>query len=188
MILDGVTIAERRHSHILQQPLVAPRGGIMLHYDDSSRDDWALDWFTDPRCTNGYTWVVLDDGRIIELADPGMRTPHAGACRTPMANSHFYGIAATTNGLVPATDVQLAAIAQLAAALFTHHRWFPSIPMLTDRIVGHDEQAIWSESYTKNAALWGKTGRKVDPTGTRPDRQAVIDVVAIRQRVLALLA
>ncbi len=89
MILHGVTIAERRHSHILQQPLVAPRGGIMLHYDDSSRDDWALDWFADQRCTNGYTWVVLDDGRIIELADPGMRTPHAGPCRTPIANSHF---------------------------------------------------------------------------------------------------
>src|SRR3954465_12084556 len=103
MRLDGVFIAERRHSHVLQSPLPAARGGIMLHYDDSSRDDWALVWFQDGRCTNGYTWVVLDDGRVVELADPGMRTPHAGECRTRNANSHFYGIAATTNGRVPAT-------------------------------------------------------------------------------------
>ena len=187
MILDGVTIAERRHSHVLQQLLAAPRGGIMLHYDDSSRDEWALDWFADPRCTNGYTWVVLDDGRIIELADPGMRTPHAGPCRTPMANSHFYGIAATTNGLVPATDAQVTAIAQLAAAVCTHHRWWPTPQSLRDRVVGHDAQAIWTKAYTKNAALWGRTGRKVDPTGTRPDGKPVIDLVAIRQRVAVLL-
>ena len=187
MILNGVTIAERRHSHVLQQPLAAPRGGIMLHYDDSSRDDWALDWFADPRCTNGYTWVVLDDGRIVELADPGMRTPHAGPCRTPMANSHFYGIAATTNGLVPATDAQRTAIAQLCGALFKYHWWFPSSRALTERLVGHDGQAIWTKAYSKNAALWGRTGRKVDPTGTRSDRQPVIDVVAIRQRVAELL-
>ena len=91
---------EKRHSRILQQPLVAPRAGIMLHYDDSTRDDWAVEWFQDPRCTNGYTWLVLDDGRVVELADPAMRTPHAGPCSTPNANSVFYGIAAATNGLV----------------------------------------------------------------------------------------
>ena len=32
----------------------------MLHYDDSSRDDRAVEWFDDPRCTNGHTWLVLD--------------------------------------------------------------------------------------------------------------------------------
>ena len=47
----------------------------MLHYDDSERDAWALAWFSDPRCTNGYTWLVLDDGTVVELADPARRTP-----------------------------------------------------------------------------------------------------------------
>ena len=28
-----------------------------------------------PSCTNGYTWLVLDNGRIIELADPGLAHP-----------------------------------------------------------------------------------------------------------------
>jgi hypothetical protein len=61
---------------VLQSPLAAPREGVMLHYDDSTRDDWAVEWFDDPRCHNGYTWLVLDDGRVVELADPALRTPH----------------------------------------------------------------------------------------------------------------
>ena len=70
----------------------------MLHYDDSSDDESSLAWFRDPRCSNGYTWLVLDDGRVIELADPAYRTPHAGPCLMPRANSVYYGIAAATNG------------------------------------------------------------------------------------------
>src|SRR3954468_11935372 len=129
MQIPGLEVSERRHSHVLQQPLAAPRGGIMLHYDDSSRDDWALEWFADPRCTNGYTWLVLDDGRVIELADPAFRTPHAGACKTPCANSVYYGIAAATNGLVPATAAQLAAIVSIATAVARFHDWSPeSLP------------------------------------------------------------
>jgi hypothetical protein len=34
---------------------------------------------------------VLDDGRVVELADPAFRTPHAGPCLTPSANSAYYG-------------------------------------------------------------------------------------------------
>jgi N-acetyl-anhydromuramyl-L-alanine amidase AmpD len=131
MTIPDLGVDERRHSHVLQSPLMAPRGGIMLHYDDSSRDDWALAWFSDPRCTNGYTWLVLDDGRVVELADPAMRTPHAGPCRTPQANSRYYGIAAATNGLVPATELQLAAIARLCAALCRHHHWVDTAPEST---------------------------------------------------------
>jgi hypothetical protein len=62
MQIPSVPVTQVRHSHVLQQPLAAPRAGIMLHYDDSSRDDWALAWFDDPRCTNGYTWLALEDG------------------------------------------------------------------------------------------------------------------------------
>ena len=153
LIIPGIEPDERRHSHVLQQPLAASRSGIMLHYDDSSSDNSALEWFSDPRCTNGYTWLVLDDGRVIELADPGMRTPHAGPCKTPMANSTFYGIAAATNGSTLATEKQLEAIARVCAAVIRHHQWVNPI------IVGHDEQAIWTAAYTARRELWGKTGR-----------------------------
>ncbi|MDB4874268.1 MAG: hypothetical protein JWM41_714 [Gemmatimonadetes bacterium] len=157
----------------------------MLHYDDSSRDDWAVEWFSDPRCTNGYTWLVLDDGRVVELADPAHRTPHAGACKTPMANSVFYGIAAATNGLVPATDRQLASIAAICVALMRHHRW--TLPSVPHGIAGHDEQAIWTPAYTSQRALWGTTGRKVDPTGQRPDHKKIIDLNDVRRSIAALV-
>ena len=181
MSIPGVRVDDRRHSHVLQQPLAASRRGIMLHYDDSSSDQSALEWFSDPRCANGYTWLVLDDGRVIELADPGMRTPHAGPCLTPMANSTYYGIAAATNGFVLATEQQLDTIAHLCAAILRHHHWVAQSP--DSRIVGHDEQAVWTAAYTARRELWGKLGRKIDPTGRRPDGRPVIDLTAIRQRI-----
>jgi N-acetyl-anhydromuramyl-L-alanine amidase AmpD len=182
-ILD-VRVDDRRHSRVLQSPLAAPRGGIMLHYDDSSRDDWAVEWFHDPRCTNGYTWLVLDDGRVVELADPAMRTPHAGACTTPKANSVYYGIAAATNRLVPVTAPQLASIVALCLGLVRHHHW--AIESLDDRLVGHDEQAVWTPQYTTRRELWGRTGRKVDPTGLRPDGRPIIDLAEVKRRIASL--
>ncbi|MES2177987.1 MAG: N-acetylmuramoyl-L-alanine amidase [Gemmatimonadota bacterium] len=170
------------HSHVIQKPLAAPRGGIMLHYDDSSSDHGALEWFHDPRCRNGYTWLVLDDGRVVELADPGMRTPHAGPCLTPMANSRFYGIAATTNGSVCVTAQQQSSIVRLCFAIARFHKW--SDPVL----VGHDEQAVWTAEYTKRRALWGTVGRKVDPTGRRPDGVPVLDVRTVKDQVLLSLS
>ena len=179
--MPGLEVDDRRHSRVLQSPLAAPRLGLMLHYDDSSRDDWAVEWFHDRRCTNGYTWLVLDDGRVVELADPAMRTPHAGACLTPMANSAYYGVAAATNGLVLATDAQIESIVRICNAVFRHHQW--DIASLETRIVGHDAQAVWTAAYTPHRELWGTLGRKVDPTGQRRDGRTIIDVAAIRRRV-----
>ena len=179
--IEGLEVADRRHSSVLQAPLAAPRLGVMLHYDDSSRDDWAVEWFHDPRCTNGYTWLVLDDGRVVELADPAMRTPHAGACITPKANSAYYGVAAATNGLVLATDAQIASIVRICAWVLRRHHW--DIASLEARIVGHDAQAIWTASYTTRRESWGTLGRKVDPTGQRRDGRPIIDVGNVRRLV-----
>jgi hypothetical protein len=195
-------LADRRlHSRVLQSPLArgVRRAGVMLHYDDSSRDDWAVEWFLDPRCTNGYTWLVLDDGRVIELADPAIRTPHAGACRTPNANSVYWGIAAATNGRVVVTRLQLDSIVKLCAALMQSLEW-PADAHAAARaappcIVGHDAEAIWTPKTTRAAGmadergrtLWGKLGRKVDPTGVRADGVPVLDVAVVRARVSALL-
>ena len=186
MDIPGLAIDERRHSRVLEQPLAAPRGGILLHYDDSSRDDWAVEWFSDPRCTNGYTWLVLDDGRVVQLADPAYRTPHAGACKTPNANSHYYGLAAATNGLVPATDRQLASIDRVCVAVCRYHGWTPE--SIAQRITGHDAQAIWTRATTADQTRWGKTGRKVDPTGVRHDGRPIIDVAAVVERVMSKLS
>jgi hypothetical protein len=193
LVVPGVPVEDRRHSRVLQSPLVVPRAGVMLHYDDSQRDDWAVEWFDDPRCTNGYTWLVLHDGCVVELADPALRTPHAGSCLEPNANSRFYGISAATNGLSLATAPQLAAIATACIALFRFHSW--KAADVATRLQGHDEQAVWTQSYTRSAgltdekgrSLWGKLGRKVDPTGVRKDRRPIIDVNQVRAAVAAAL-
>jgi N-acetyl-anhydromuramyl-L-alanine amidase AmpD len=193
LVVPGVPVEDRRHSRVLQSPLACGRSAVMLHYDDSTRDDWAVEWFDDPRCHNGYTWLVLDDGSVVELADPALRTPHAGPCREPNANSRFYGLSAATNGLVPATPAQLAAIVATCVALFRFHVWRPE--EVVARIQGHDAQAVWTPAYTRAAGLsdatgfarWGKLGRKVDPTGVRKDRRPIIDVNQVRAAVAAAL-
>jgi N-acetyl-anhydromuramyl-L-alanine amidase AmpD len=177
------------HSSVLQGSLAVPRRGVMLHYDDSASDASSLEWFRDMRCRNGYTWLVLDDGRIVELADPGARTPHAGVCLTPDANSRFYGIAAATNGRVIATAAQVAAMVELCVWLFQRHEW-PG-DGAASRLVGHDEQAIWTKEATRAAGiadadgevLWGKLGRKIDPRGNRRDGIPIIDIEVIRRTV-----
>jgi hypothetical protein len=97
--------------------------------------------------------LVLDDGRVVELADPEYRTPHAGACMTPKANSVFYGIAAATNGRVLATEAQLSAIVKVCAAVFAFEGW--AAQSIGRRIVGHDSEAIWTPADTANSELWG---------------------------------
>jgi hypothetical protein len=194
LVIPGVPVRERRHSRVLQSPLVVSRVGVMLHYDDSTRDDWALAWFDDPRCTNGYTWLALRDGGVIELADPAKRTPHAGACLTQNANSRYYGVSAATNGIVPVTAAQFEAVVATCVALFRFHRW--TLDSSDARLlVGHDAQAIWTPAFTRAAGmsddrgrlLWGRLGRKVDPTGRRSDGVPIIDVNQVRLRLVQAL-
>ena len=182
LTIPGVNADECMQSHVIRKPLACPRSGIMLHYDDSTSDRESLDWFHDPHCSNGYTWLVLDNGRVVELADPGMRTPHAGACLTPMANSRFYGIAAATNGSVCVTAQQFSSVVRLCVAVSRFHRWVDPV------LVGHDEQAVWTSAYTTRRGLWGKVGRKVDPTGRRPDGAPVLDVSVVIEQVLLVLS
>ena len=58
----------------------------------------------------------------------------------------LYGIAAATNGLVPATEAQLASIAMVCVALAGFEGWTGA--SLDNRLVGHDGEAIWTPEYT----------------------------------------
>lgn len=168
LTIPGITPDQAFDASPHALPLACPRGGVMIHYDDSSEDGWAIAWFKDPACTNGYTWLVTDAGRLVQLEDPGLRTPHAGKCWMKNANSYFYGIAATTNGQVPATATQFARIVLVTAALFRFHKWpAHEIPA---RLRGHDEQAA-------------PRGRKVDPTGVRKDHRPIIAMDQLRATV-----
>jgi hypothetical protein len=185
LVIPGLHVDQRVHSHVLQEPLACARLGIMLHYDDSSDDRWSLAWFRDPACRNGYTWLAMDDGRLIELADPAMRTPHAGPCRTKNANSAYYGLAAATNGKVPVTDAQFETVVGCCLFVFRYHGW--TAGEVETRITGHDAEAIWTAKYTKDRARWGTLGRKVDPTGQRADRTPVLSLADVHREVFLRL-
>jgi len=71
-------------------------------------------------------------------------------------------------------------------SLLEYHGW--SADDVSTRIVGHHAQAIWTPALTNDARRCSTLGRKVDPTGTRPDKQPIIDVAEIHRRVLSLLS
>lgn len=127
----------------------------MVHYDGSRTDEGAAAWFRDPRCRFGYTWLVLDDARVVELA----------------------------------TREQVRAIITLCVGIFRAHRWGHA--QVGTRLVGHDEQAIWTPATTREAGMsdqvasarWGRLGRKQDPTGLRGDKRPIVDMTHVRTEV-----
>lgn len=155
---------------------VGARRGIMIHFDDSSSDASAEEWFRDPRCHVSYNRLYLDTGDVVQIT-PTMEHAawHAGVCLTPNANRVFYGLSAATDTKTPVTARQLEAIAHDCAALFLLNRW-PAAEVTT-RLIGHEDEACFSN---------GKLGRKIDPTGLHPDRP-ILSKVALRHRVLELL-
>jgi hypothetical protein len=88
-----------------------------------------------------------------------------------------------------ATAPQLASITDICVAIMRHHNWDADAEResASARIVGHVAQAIWTPAYTPRRERWGKLGRKVDPTGQRPDGRPIIDLGALRDRVIAAL-
>lgn len=144
--------------------LTQARVGIMLHFDGSSSDSGAVEWFSDPACNVSYNRLYLDNGDVVQIT-PNMnhRAWHAGVCRKTAtvrdANSAFYGLAAATNEKVPVTDAQFNAIVDDCVALMQQHGW--TAADVDTRIVGHDEWAVYKKGHPKA----GKLGRKMDPTG-----------------------
>lgn len=161
------------------------RQGILVHYDASRTDTGAVAWLEDDlRARVSYHYLVLDDGRILQIAPPGTRAWHAGVCKPSRreftysdGNNAFYGVAAAATDGERATTAQLESIAQLCRYLFWLEGWDEAE---TWRITGHDAEA------------WPR-GRKVDPIGDRSQRPEnpfrdlppVLDVAELRSRFLA---
>jgi N-acetylmuramoyl-L-alanine amidase len=167
--------------------LKEPRIGVMLHYDDSSTDGSAVAWFTDPECKVSYDILVLDNGSYVPIVPEGKRAWHAGYClssdpvRLPYhdGNSAFLGVAVATNGEIPATAAQLETVVWLTRGYFERMGWPVSE---TWRIVGHDSEAIWPNKADVPVKLRGKRGRKIDPTGPKPNRP-ILSLDEVRRRV-----
>jgi N-acetylmuramoyl-L-alanine amidase len=164
-----------------------PRVGVMLHYDDSSSDEGAVAWFTDPRCEVSYNYLVLDNGEYVPIVPDGKRAWHAGACKTSApsklkytdANSAFVGVAVATNAKKPVTAEQFETVVWLVKREFNKHGW-----PVTDswRVVGHDMEAIFPDKPDTPKDLRGKRGRKIDPTGPNPAKP-VLSTAEVRKRL-----
>jgi N-acetyl-anhydromuramyl-L-alanine amidase AmpD len=141
------------------------RIGVMLHYDGSASDPGAVYWLTkDPACKVSYNTLVLDDGKVVQVAPDDKRAWHAGVCRPSDprmayrdANSAFYGIsiAAKPGDAVPLT--QWGTLLRLVVERFQKHGW-----PLTDtwRLTSHHLEA------------W--------PRGRKSDIQTLVDIEEIR--------
>lgn len=156
--------------------------GAMVHFDDSASDASGEGWFRSPDCKNGYNRYYLDDGSVVQLTPSMLEAArHAGRCQQKNANSSFYGlaIAAKDGDVVKAPQWRSLVVDLVSLARF--HGWRPE--NVAAWLFGHDEQAVFTEAeFPKNPEKWGKLGRKVDPTGTRPDRP-VLSMAQLRLEV-----
>ncbi len=155
---------------------IGARGGIMLHFDDSSNDSSAVEWFTDPACHVSYNRLYLDNGDVVQIT-PTMEHAawHAGVCIKPNANRFYYGLAAATNTKHVVTDAQFASIVHDCVALFHLNGWTKD--SVDRRIVGHEDEACFSN---------GKLGRKIDPTGLDKSKP-VLSTALVREHVKRML-
>lgn len=157
------------------RPLGA-RGGVLLHFDDSSNDGSAVEWFTDPTCHVSYNRLYLRNGDVVQIT-PTMEHAawHAGVCLKKNANRFYYGLSVAANEKVPATEQQFASIGHDCVALFELNGW--SADSVDQRIVGHEEQACFSN---------GKLGRKIDPTGLWK-KKPILSTALVREYVKRML-
>jgi hypothetical protein len=80
------------------------------------------------------------------------------------ANTGYFGLAITAGAHEHITLEQLDALTTDIAIIFRAAGWSPDD--VDDRIVGHDSRAIFNpRDNPKEPQLWGKLGRKIDPTG-----------------------
>lgn len=162
-----------------------PRQGVMLHYDGSSSDAGAANWFADPACRVSYQTLVLDDGNLVRIAPDTARAWHAGYCRASDprltyqdANSAFYGVSAATTDGVDVTIPQMLGVA------WQTYRWFIAEGWDADemwRIVSHASEAVYPPGHPRA----GQRGRKSDPEG-HDAKNPIMTVADIRFLVAAL--
>jgi hypothetical protein len=161
----------------------ALRRGVMWHFDDSSSDKGAENWFRDPAFKLSYNRAYTDNGRRIRLTPSintiayhggvGIREPGVPDATLSAEYQHFpygstntgyFGLAITAGEHDQATMPQFTAIVYDTAVLFRACGW--GSDQVASRLVGHNEKAIFNpRDNPDRPLLWGKLGRKIDPIG-----------------------
>jgi N-acetyl-anhydromuramyl-L-alanine amidase AmpD len=158
--------------------LLAKRGGIMLHYDDSCSDASAQEWLLkDPACHVSYNKLFLDNGDVVQIAPDEARAWHAGVCKPSNprlqyrdANSYFFGFAIAANGKDHIKPAQFDSLVRVCVEKF--------------RLFGWTKLDLWRIS-SHSLEAWPR-GRKVDIEGTKKN-DPVCSVEAVRAAVAAQL-
>jgi hypothetical protein len=200
-LLPRCDVLVDRDTHGAVVPL-SRRRGVMVHFDDSSSDRGALSWFRDPEFRLSYNRAYRDDGTRIRITPSVHHAAyHAGVClpedgiptqelggttfRYGGANTGYFGLAITAAANEHITLEQLDALTTDIAIIFRAAGWSPDD--VDDRIVGHDSRAIFNpRDNPKEPQLWGKLGRKIDPTGFNVS-DPVIDMGQLREGVRTYL-
>lgn len=187
------------------------RLGIGAHYDASSSDKGAINWFSDPAFKLSYHRAYTDNGRRIGLAPIDHRAYHMGVCRTTTkvkdANRAFYGLCVTAGDGQPyneethavVTYAQFSAFVYDAAIIARYHQLKGHDWWRTDNVdiwlTGHNEWAVHPKVYAEGPKkgqphpLAGKLGRKVDPPGSEVVKKGyeVLPINSVRVAVAILL-
>jgi hypothetical protein len=188
---------------VRDRPVPLPvRQAIMFHYDDSSSDAAGVSWFRSPQFKLSYNRAYQDDGRRVRITrSMNDKADHAGVCRVkpgvPVhtlpgtsfryggANTAYWGLCAMADGNDTITMEQCNAMVEDAAILYRAAGW--SLDELDTRIIGHDQEAIFNpRDNPTRRTLWGKIGRKSDPTGAFKQRP-VVDLDRIREGIAAAI-
>lgn len=167
-----IKLAARNYAGVVEYK---DRVGVMWHFDASKTDKGALNWFSDPSFLLSYNRAYTDSGNRIGLT-PRIenRAYHAGTTREDArvhgGNTAFYGLCVTAGDGDVATPLQYAAIVVDTAVIARYHQLRGDKGWETDNIdywlTGHEEWAIYGPKDTPRKELWGKLGRKHDPTGS----------------------
>lgn len=175
----------RAHHSRNSGTLKLPRYGVGIHFDDSSNDVSGEEWFQDPACGVSYNRLYLDNGDVSSIADDDREAWHFGICLPPNNFNHtLYGLAAATNANNVATKKCVESMCEDVTRIFRYHGW-PAVE-IPERIIGHDEKAIFNKKDNPTRPdLWGKLGRRIDPTGH--DAKSPIINIESMQIVVALL-
>jgi hypothetical protein len=199
-LLPACAVLVDRDTHGPRVPLTQ-RAGVMVHFDDSSSDAGGVSWFRDPSFKLSYNRAYEDDGTRVRIT-PSIHDQayHAGICKVEPqlptgtlpggfkyggANTGYFGLAFTADHNDHITREQLDAMTTDIAILFRLAAW--SADDVDTRIVGHDSRAIFNpRDNPTRRDLWGKLGRKIDPTGSVPG-DPVVNLDELRQQVRTYL-
>lgn len=161
-----------------------PRQGISLHYDQSANDKSAVHWLTQhPDCKLSYTKIILDDGKVVQVAPDDARQWSEGQCRPSVpkftykdANSAFYAVCIAAKNGEKIKVPQFNSLVEECFEYFMLEGWRSSEVW---RITSHELEA-WPRGRKVDIAGTAFINGKLNPNYPTCDLNAVREAVRLK--------